>query len=400
VKTFNLKALFEFAGCVVEKILVETIGVQVSMRRDRRTKPHCPHCQVALKEVREGEIAVYDLPLADRAAVWVKLPAVQGRCPKCRELSTPRPPEVHPTRNATWRLMRMVAAWASVCPASDVAAMFEIGESTVRRYETDVLEADLPEPDLDNLEVLLVDEKSVRKGHGYVTVVLNGRTGELLHMAEGKKKESLESFFATLTGEQKAGIRAVCIDRNGAYRSVLAERLPKAEVVHDRFHIIANLNAAIDEVRRSEWRAAQADGKKVIKGSRYLLTMARENLDDDGLGRLLELTRLNERLSASYILKEEFRLIYSTAASVRSARAKMRRWCATVLASGIAPLVRFANGLLRDLPAVTAFFKHRITSGRIEAFNNQIARLIHRACGMTNLKHLFLKMRAQSLKQI
>jgi transposase len=49
---------------------------------------------------------------------------------------------------------------------------------------------------------------------------------------------------------------------------------------------------------------------------------------------------------------------------------------------------------------VTAFFKHRITSGRIESFNNQIARLIHRACGMTNLKHLFLKMRAQSLKQI
>jgi len=71
VKTFNLKAFFEFAGCVVEKILVETIGVQVSMRRDRRTKPHCPHCHVAVKEVREGEIAVYDLPLADRTAVWV-----------------------------------------------------------------------------------------------------------------------------------------------------------------------------------------------------------------------------------------------------------------------------------------------------------------------------------------
>jgi transposase len=400
VKTFNLKALFEFAGCVVEKILVETIGVQVSMRRDRRTKPHCPNCQVALKEVREGEIAVYDLPLADRTAVWVKLPVVQGRCPKCWELCTPRPPEVHPTRNATWRLMRTVAAWASVCPASNVAAMFEIGESTVRRYETDVLEADLPEPDLDNLEVLLVDEKSVRKGHGYVTVVLNGRTGELLHMAEGKKKESLESFFATLSDVQKASILAVCIDRNGAYRSVLVEQLPKAEVVYDRFHIIANLNAAIDEVRRSEWRSAKAEGKKVIKGSRYLLTTGQENLDDAGIERLRELTRLNEKLSASYILKEEFRLIYSTTLSVAWARTRIRRWCTTVEASGIAPLLHFAKGLLRDLPAVTAFFKHRITSGRIESFNNQIARLIHRACGMTNLKHLFLKMRAQSLKQI
>lgn len=59
----------------------------------------------------------------------------------------------------------------------------------MRRYETDVLEADLPEPDLDNLEVLLVDEKSVRKGHGYVTVVLNGRTGELLHMAVKSQRD-------------------------------------------------------------------------------------------------------------------------------------------------------------------------------------------------------------------
>jgi transposase len=223
VKTFNIKALFEFAGCVVRKILVESVGMQVAMRRDGRCKPRCPSCEVPLREVREGEIVVYDLPIADKTAVLVTLPAIQGRCPRCHEFSTPRPPEIHPTRNATWRLMRAVATWASVCPASDVATMFEISDSTVRRYEADVLEADLPEPDYDNLEILLVDEKSVRKGHGYVTVVLNGRTGELLHMAEGKKKESLQSFFAKLTDEQKASIQAVCIDRNGAYRAVLRE---------------------------------------------------------------------------------------------------------------------------------------------------------------------------------
>jgi hypothetical protein len=101
VKTLNLKALFEFTGCVVEKILVEAVGVQVSMRRNRRTKPHCSCSQIMLKDVREGEIAVYDRPLADRATVWVKLPVVQARCPKCRDLCTPRPPDVHPARNVS-----------------------------------------------------------------------------------------------------------------------------------------------------------------------------------------------------------------------------------------------------------------------------------------------------------
>ena len=93
-----------------------------------------------------------------------------------------------------------------------------------------------------------------------------------LHMAEGKKKESLESFFCLLTDRHKASVRAVCIDLNGAYRSVLRENLPGAEVVHDRFHIIA----ALDEVRRSEWRAVNGEGKKVIKDSRFL-SLVREH---------------------------------------------------------------------------------------------------------------------------
>ena len=206
MKSFNIKELFRFAGSVVSKVLVEKVGVRVAMLRDGRCRPRCPDCRVPLKEIRAGKIAVHDLPLADRSTVWVTLPAVQGRCQQCRMLITPRPPEVHPTRDATWRLMRAVAAWASFCPVSSVATMFAISEATVRRYEVDVLNADLPDPDLDNLEILLVDEKSVRKGHGYVTVVLNGLTGELLHMAEGKKKESLESFFSLLTDKQKASI--------------------------------------------------------------------------------------------------------------------------------------------------------------------------------------------------
>jgi transposase len=370
------------------------------MRADERRKPCCPECGTRLKQHSKRQLVIYDLPLADKNAVWITLPAVQGRCPECSCFVTQRPPEIHSTRNATWRFMRVVAAWASICPASSVATMFEISESTVRRYELDILQADLPEPLLDGIEVLLVDEKAVRKGHGYVTIVLNGRTGELLHMAEGKKKESLESFLAKLSPGQKSSIQAVCIDRNGAYRAVINEHLPHVEVVHDRFHLVANLNAAIDEVRRAEWRQAQDEGKRVIKGSRYLLTAGLENLNDKGKDRLIELMRLNERLSQAYILKEEFRQIYASAANPAKATVGFQRWCEAVFASGIAPLCRFAKGLLRDLEAATAFFKHRITSGPIEAFNNQIARLIHRSCGIANLGYLFLKMRAQSLQRI
>ena len=69
-----------------------------------------------------------------------------------------------------------------------VAKMMSIGEATVRRYDKAVLEKDLPEPSFDNLRILLIDEKAVRKGHGYVTFVTNGESGELLHMAERARR--------------------------------------------------------------------------------------------------------------------------------------------------------------------------------------------------------------------
>ena len=400
MKSYQISRLYKFDGLIVEKLLVEEVGVQVKMRRDKRCSIRCPHCGGSTRTHRESTLLVYDLPLVEHTAVWVTMPATQVKCLKCKELSTSRPEQVHPTRNATWRLMRAVATWASICPASQVAAMFEISERTVNRYEQDVLAASLPEPELNGLEVLMVDEKSVRKKHGYVTVVLNGVTGELLHMAEGKKKESLVSFFDILNTEQRASIHSVCLDRGGAYRSATKEYLPHASIVFDRFHIIANLNAALDEVRRREWRQAEKSGKQVIKGSRYLISASPEKLDEKGLQRLEEIKELNSNLGLAYALKEEFRLVYSTSHSVHSAKIRLRRWCKAVKASKIDALIHFAKGVERDFTEITAFFELRLTSGLIESFNNQIARLIHRACGMSNLTHLFLKMRAQSLQRI
>ena len=68
----------------------------------------------------------------------------------------------------------------------------------------EVLKLDFPAPTFDGLRVLIIDEKAIRKGHGYVILVLNGVTGELLHIAEGKKKESLGPFFEVLTKDMAA----------------------------------------------------------------------------------------------------------------------------------------------------------------------------------------------------
>jgi hypothetical protein len=66
--------------------------------------------------------------------------------PLFRLFVTSCPEEVHTTCHATWRLMRLVSAWASLASNSEVAVMFEISDGTVRRYDKIVLESDTPPP--------------------------------------------------------------------------------------------------------------------------------------------------------------------------------------------------------------------------------------------------------------
>jgi transposase len=290
----------------------------------------------------------------------------------------------------------MVSAWAAMATNAEVALMFEISDSTVRRYDKIVLETDTPPPMVDGLRMLLIDEKSVRKGHGYVTVILNGETGELLHMAEGKKKGSVESFFEQLTEEQRESIVAVGIDRAGAYQAAIEAYLPNAEIVYDRFHLMMNINQAVDEVRRSQWRRAGKQERSYLKGVRFLILSNQENLDYDGRSKLDELMKANESLSKAYLLKEQFRGLFAYRVRGWAQRALVN-WCAMAKESGLEPFQRLARGFLKQSKRVCGFVKHGLTSGLIEGFNNLISRIIHKACGIRDLDYLELKLRHHSV---
>ena len=333
-----------------------------------------------------------DNPVSDIKTVWVIFPTVQGRCQQCQHFVTTRPREFHPTKKATWRYMKMISAWASIAPANQVAEMFDIAASTVRSYDKAVLLHTTPAPMLDGIRALLVDEKSVRKNHNYVTVVLNADTGEPLHMHEGKKGESLSVFLRKLSDAQKASIQAVGIDRGGAYKKSIEENLPNAEIVFDRFHLVMNINQAVDETRRAEWNKACKDDKKFIKGGRFLLLTNASNLKESRQEKLQDLLTANLPLSVAYQLKEQFQAVYEYK---RTGWAKryLKQWCDLAMESGLEPFIRLAKGFTKSSEQIVSYVKHKITSGKIEGFNNQIARVIHRSCGVRDLEYLFMRLR-------
>jgi len=242
-----------------------------------------------------------------------------------------------------------------------------------------------------------VDEKSIGKGHHYLAVVLNAETGEVLHLAEGKKKSSLQGFFDQLTKKQKVSINAVGIDRAGAYKAVVEKEIPHARIVYDKFHLISNYNTVIDKIRRVQWRAASKQDKTFIKGQRYNLFRNPENLKAEQEISLAKLLSVNENLNKAYVLKDALRQMW-TYKYAKSASKYLDQWIFWAMETGIEAIKKFARGVDRARDGILAFCKHRITSAKIEAFNATIARIVRRACGYRDLKYLYLKIRQEALE--
>ena len=240
-----------------------------------------------------------------------------------------------------------------------------------------------------------MDENAVRCGELFVTFVINARTGELLYQGSGKSGDSLTAFFDQLTAKQKASIKAVCIDRSGAFKHAITTSLPHAAIVFDKFHLLANYHAVIDQVRREAWHAAKPDDKTFIKGQRYNLFRNVENLSAEMLLTLDALLTANAPINATYVLRDQFKSIWSYA-TPEGMKTALSQWISLANESGVAPVLRFAKNLAKSTNEIIAYASHRITNGPMDGFNNLVSRLIHRANGIRSLAYLFLRLRAET----
>ena len=101
-------------------------------------------------------------------------------------------------------------------------------------------------------------------------------------------------FFAMIGQELCEKVEFVCSDMWKPYLEMIERHCPNALNILDRFHIVAKMNKAIDEVRADEARRMTRDGyEPVLKKSRWCLLKRRENLTGK-----LGVTRFRGRLSS------------------------------------------------------------------------------------------------------
>jgi transposase len=243
---------------------------------------------------------------------------------------------------------------------------------------------------LDGLARIGIDEISYRRGHRYLTVVVDHDTGRLVWAGEGRNEGTLDRFFDELGPERSRAIRQVSADGAEWIERVVHWRAPAAILCTDPFHVVAWATDALDALRREVWNAARKSGDRLlsreIKGARWALYRRPAELSERQSATLSRLVRLNAPLYRAYLLKEQLREVFA----LRGAEgiALLEAWVAWALRCGLPSFVEVARKIERNWDGIVAGLIHGLSNGLVESVNTKIRLLTRIAFGFRSTKAL------------
>ena len=237
------------------------------------------------------------------------------------------------------------------------------------------------------VHVIGIDEVSRRKGQVYLTVVCDLERHVLLWVGEDRTEEAVEPFFTKEMGTRRCHtLRVVCMDMWAPYAKLVREHATNAQILFDRFHIVKHLNAAVEEVRRSEMRRLSLKEKVSFKRSRWLLLKNPWNLTSDQQERLSTLVRWNTPIVRAYYLKEVFQLFWEYKQPKR-AKDHLDKWMRSAMSSRLEPFKKFVRMLRSHLDGILSWTKQRVSNGAVEGMNNKIKSISHRSFGFRSAEN-------------
>lgn len=375
---------------VIESVTVEeTDGgdlLVIAVRPRRGEIARCGRCRRPARGYDRGG-GVRRWRHLDFATVQVVIEAATPRvdCPQHGPTVAAVPWARHASRFST--VFEDTCAWLTArTAASTVAALLRVAwRSVTGIVERVVAEAAARSDRLGGLRRIGIDEVAYRKGHRYLTVVLDHDTGRLVWAGKGRDKNVVAAFFDAL-GQARAGqLTHVSADAAEWINTVVADRAPQAVRCMDPFHVIMWATDALDQVRRAVWNTARGgkgrrtNASAAIKGARWALWKNPDNLNDKQRATLAEIQATNKPLYRAYLLKEQLREIVAIKGD--DGKLLLGAWLRWAARSRLAPFVKLAASIRRHLQPIHNMLNSGLSNARVEANNTHLRVLTRQGYG-------------------
>ena len=405
---------------VVENLEIETPETNptliISVRPTKHESSRCPICGKKCKgyDQGNGRRRWRSMDIGNSVKVYLESDSPRVWCPEHGVVTQMVPWARHGSKHT--RNFEDTAVWMSLhLSRKAVAEYLRISWDTVGPMISRVeKENRAGENRFDGLVRIGIDETSYKKGHKYITVVINHETNSVIWAAKGFGKEVLESFFEELTPAQRKSIQLVSGDGARWIKDTVEYYCPGATFCIDPFHVVSWCEEVLDIVRKQQWNkarekvAAEKRGQakrgrgrpkggatektaaqkkaEVMKSSKYPLLMNPDHLGESYKAKLQEVLLYDKRLATAYRLKEGLRAIFHLPAD--EVRPALEKWRRRAWSSRIPEFVELQRKIRRHMDAIVATVTHQISNARVEATNNKIKLTIRMAYGFRNIDNL------------
>jgi transposase len=388
------------SATVIERVEFDEVAevVVAYVRRRRPTRQRCGRC---------GERAAgYDRGAGRRrwraldlgaVRVWLEADAPRVDCPDHGVVVAQVPWARHDAGHT--RAFDDTVAWL-VTQASKTATsqLFRVAWRTVGAIIARVVaDIDTTVDRFAGLERIGIDEISYKRGHRYLTVVVDHDTGRLVWAAPGRDEATLEKFFAKLGPQRCTQIRQVSADAAEWIARSVTLHCPNAEQAADPFHIVKWASEALDEVRRHIWNATRQAHRlprdrrarqnrqhraDPVKRARYALWKNPENLTARQVEQLAWIARTHPSLHRAYLLKEGLRHVFKLGGE--AGKHALDRWISWARRCRIPAFVVLQRRIVRHRAAIDVALNTGLSNALIESTNTKIRLLARMAFGFKN----------------
>ncbi len=373
---------------------IEGFGLVLVVEKKEKKAP-CPRCGKKSDRLHQNhEYLVRDLPHAEHQ-VYLKVNRRQLKCTRCKKPFSEKFDFVDKTRTYTSRLAQKVIREVIESDIKNVAERNGLSENevaTILKEKFSDLKTDKPT----GLKKLGIDEIAYVKGHkNYCAVLVDLETRRTIDILEKRTQECLRECFERWGPEILDGIEEVSIDLWSAYKNLVKELMPNAEVVADRFHVMKLVNEELDPERKSVKRTIKKVKKKaererltkVITNSKYCLLKNEKDLNDEPREKLEEVKKVFPELADMHRLKESLRKTFENSNSEVIGLLNLADWwrdAASKFPSSCATIIRWFGEIIPD-------FKNRTTQGVVEGINNKLKLIKRKGFGFRNFNNFRLR---------
>ena len=376
-------------GFVYGKIAFAGGGIEVEVRPHRRSGPRCSGCNRrqpgydTLPPRRFSFVPLWAFPVILVYAMR------RVNCDRCG-VRVEQVPWATGKQHVTLAYAVFLARWARRLSWKETAEVFCTSWDTVFRCVGRIVEYGLAQRQLDNVEAIGVDEVQFQRGHKYLTLVyqIDAACRRLLWIGPDRTARTLLRFFWMIGKERTSRIRFVCSDMWRPYLKVIAKKAGQALHILDRYHLVARMNKAVDEVRAEEHKRLKREGHEpILTHSRWCFLKHPENLTGKQKVKLNELLGVNLRTVRAYLLKESFQGLWQFMRT-DYAGLFLDGWIGRAMRSQLEPIKKVARSLRAHRPLILNWFEARkqYSAGIVEGFNNKAKLTIRKAYGYRQLR--------------